>query len=59
LRKRVPVEHTLDHVSQRQGNRARYLGKRKNEYDPTRAAILDNLQVIQRGFECSTLANVA
>lgn len=59
LRDRVPVEHTLAHVSQRQGNRARYFGRRKNEYDLTRAAILVNLQVIQHEFECSGLANAA
>ena len=59
LRERVPIEHTLAHVSQRQGNRARYLGKRKNEYDLTRTAALVNLQVIQRELECSELANAA
>lgn len=59
LRDRVPVEHTLAHVSQRQGNRARYFGRRKNEYDLTRAAVLVNLQVIQHEFECSGLANAA
>ncbi len=59
LRKRVPVEHTLAHVSQRQGNRARYLGKRKNEYDLTRAAVLVNLQVIQRELQRPRLANAA
>jgi hypothetical protein len=59
LRERVPVEHALAHVSQRQGNRARYLGKRKNEYDLTRTAVLVNLQVIQRELECSELANAA
>jgi hypothetical protein len=59
LRERVPVEHTLAHVSQRQGNQARYLGKRKNEYDLTRAAVLINLQVIQRELEYSELANAA
>jgi hypothetical protein len=30
LRERVAVEHSLAHVSQRQGNRARYHGTRKN-----------------------------
>ena len=59
LRERVPIEHALAHVSQRQGNRARYLGKRKNEYDLTRTAVLVNLQVIQRELECSELANAA
>lgn len=59
FRERVPVEHCLAHVSQRQGNRARYLGKRKNEYDLTRAAVLVNLQVIQHEIESSVLANAA
>jgi hypothetical protein len=59
LRERVPVEHTLAHVSQRQGNRARYLGKRKNEYDLTRSAVLVNLQVIQHALGCPELANAA
>jgi len=59
LRKRVPVEHTLAHVSQRQGNRARYLGKRKNEYDLTRAAALVNLQVIQKKLARPRFANAA
>ncbi|NVB37200.1 IS1182 family transposase [Pseudenhygromyxa sp. WMMC2535] len=59
LRQRVVVEHTLAHVGQRQGNRARYLGIRKNEYDSTRAAVLVNLQVIQHELECPKLANAA
>jgi hypothetical protein len=59
LRQRVPVEHTLAHVSQRQGNRARYFGKRKNEYDLTRAAVLVNLQVIQHELARPELANAA
>lgn len=59
LRRRVPVEHTLAHVSQRQGNRARYLGKRKNEYDLSRAAVVVNLQIVQRQLEGQVLANAA
>lgn len=59
LRQRVPVEHTLAHVSQRQGNRARYLGKRKNEYDLSRAATVVNLQIVQRELEGRRLANAA
>ena len=38
LRERVALEHSLAHVSQRQGNRARYLGVRKNRYDLRRVA---------------------
>ncbi len=48
LRKRVPVEHKLAHISQRQGNRARYNGTRKNLFDLRRAASVLNLETIQR-----------
>lgn len=59
LRQRVPVEHTLAHVSQCQGNQARYRGKRKNEYDLSRAATVVNLQILQRALEGQRLANAA
>ena len=45
---RVPVEHALAHISQRQGNKARYCGKRKNLYDLRRAAAIQNLEIAQR-----------
>lgn len=48
LRKRVPVEHKLAHISQRQGNHARYNGTRKNLFDIRRAATVQNLETIQR-----------
>lgn len=48
LRKRVTVEHKLAHISQRQGNQARYKGKRKNLFDLRRAAAIQNLETIQR-----------
>lgn len=48
FRQRVPVEHCLAHIGQRQGNRARYLGVRKNLYDLRRAAMIQNLEVAQR-----------
>ena len=48
LRKRVAVEHKLAHISQRQGNRARYKGTRKNLFDLRRAAAIQNLETIQR-----------
>lgn len=48
LRERVPVEHTLAHLSQRQGARARYRGTRKNEFDLRRQAALLNLETIAR-----------
>lgn len=59
LRERVVVEHSLAHVGQRQGLRARYVGKRKNEYDLRRASTLVNLQVIARQLERSGLALAA
>lgn len=43
LRRRVVVEHSLARISSIQGNRARYLGARKNELDLNRAAALANL----------------
>jgi len=48
LRERVPVEHRLAHLAQRQGDRARYLGVRKNTFDTRRAAALQNLETAQR-----------
>lgn len=48
FRERVPVEHRLAHIGQRQGNRARYLGVRKNLYDLRRAATIQNLETAQR-----------
>ena len=48
FRERVPVEHRLAHLSQRQGNDARYCGVRKNLYDVRRAAIIQNLEIAQR-----------
>lgn len=48
LRKRVAVEHRLARVGAIQGNRARYKGARKNEFDLNRAASVANLQEIAR-----------
>lgn len=48
LRERVPVEHRLAHLSQRQGDRARYLGIRKNTFDTRRASALQNLETTHR-----------
>jgi hypothetical protein len=48
LRERVPVEHRLAHIGQRQGPRARYLGVRKNNFDLRRVAALQNLETAQR-----------
>ena len=48
LRERVPVEHRLAHIAQRQGDRARYLGVRKNTFDLRRSAALQNLEKAHR-----------
>jgi hypothetical protein len=48
LRQRVAVEHTLAHVGHWQGDRARYLGLRKNLFDLRRVAVVHNLHVIAR-----------
>ena len=48
LRQRVSVEHGLAHVVARQGDRARYLGVRKNLYDLRRAIAIGNLETIHR-----------
>jgi hypothetical protein len=49
-RERTAVEHSLARISQRQGNRARYKGTRKNLYDLCRAAIIQNLETIERNL---------
>jgi hypothetical protein len=46
LRARVQVEHALAHIGQWQGDRARYLGVRKNLFDLRRVAVVENLHVI-------------
>ena len=48
LRERVAVEHTLAHVGQWQGRRARYRGMRKNLFDLRRCAVVHNLHVLAR-----------
>jgi Transposase DDE domain/Transposase domain (DUF772) len=48
LRERVAVEHALAHVGRWQGDRARYLGVRKNLFDLRRVAVVHNLHVIAR-----------
>jgi hypothetical protein len=40
--------HTLAHVGQWQGDRARYTGLRKNLFDLRRVAVVHNLHVIAR-----------
>jgi hypothetical protein len=46
LRQRTIVEHALAHIDHWQGNRARYIGLRKNLFDLRRVAVVHNLHVI-------------
>lgn len=48
LRERVDVEHSLAHIGRWQGDRARYMGVRKNLFDLRRSAVVHNLHVIAR-----------
>lgn len=48
LRKRIAVEHGLATIHNRQGDRARYRGLRKNLFDLRRHAALSNLSVIDQ-----------
>lgn len=48
FRERIPVEHSLAHIGQRQGARARYIGTRKNLYDLRRVAAIQNMEITQR-----------
>ena len=48
FRERVGVEHALAHISQRQGNKARYIGIRKNLYDLRRVSSIQNMETAQR-----------
>jgi hypothetical protein len=46
LRERTIIEHKLAHISQRQGNGARYVGVRKNTFDLRRASAIQNLETL-------------
>lgn len=48
LRERVRVEHSLAHVGQWQGPRARYRGDRTNVFDLRRVAVVHTLHVLAR-----------
>jgi Transposase DDE domain/Transposase domain (DUF772) len=56
LRPRTAVEHALAHVVFRQGDRARYFGTRKNEYDLRRSSAIVNLQAIDRAERLAAAA---
>lgn len=47
-RARIPVEHALARVSALQGNRARFRGIDKNQFDLTRTAVVSNCYVLAR-----------
>lgn len=51
LRERTAVEHSLAHIAARKGDRARYSGVRKNEFDLRRAATIQNLEAIHRELQ--------
>ena len=59
LRERIKVEHSLAHIGRWQGERARYLGKRKNLFDLRRSAVVHNLHVIARSMDEPQPAEVA
>ncbi|MEW5855396.1 MAG: transposase, partial [Myxococcota bacterium] len=46
LRKRVVVEHRQAHLVAKQGDRARYIGVRKNLFDTRRHAAVLNLETL-------------
>ena len=48
LRARTGIEHRLAHIAARKGPKARYRGTRNNLYDLRRAAVIQNLETIQR-----------
>jgi transposase len=48
LRERVTVEHSLSHIGHWQGDKARYMGVRKNLFDLRRTAVVHNLHVLVR-----------
>ncbi len=51
LRSGVSVEHSLAHIAQWQGDKARYIGLRKNLFDLRRMAVVHNLHVLARMSE--------
>lgn len=48
LRERGAIEHSLAHLTRRQGRRARYRGTRKNLFDIRRASAVQNLETLDR-----------
>jgi Transposase DDE domain/Transposase domain (DUF772) len=50
LRQRVPVEHRLAHIANRQGPHARYRGTRRNNFDLRRLGAIQNLEAVARAL---------
>ncbi len=42
------MEHSLSHIGRWQGDKARYIGVRKNLFDLPRTAVVHNLHVLVR-----------
>ena len=42
------MEHSLSHIGRWQGDKARYIGVRKNLFDLRRTAVVHNLHVLVR-----------
>jgi hypothetical protein len=59
LRERIGVEHSLWPIGHWQGERARYIGARKNLFDLRRSAVVHNLHVIARSMDEPQPAEVA
>jgi len=59
LRERVHAEHSLAHIGAWQGDRARYLGQRKNLFDTRRMAVVENLHILQRLPDAADLPRAA
>lgn len=49
-RERTQVEHALARTSAIQGNRARFRGLKKNQFDLQRVAVVNNCYVLERGW---------
>ena len=58
LRARVPVEHQLAHIANRQGPHARYRGARRNTFDLRRLAAIQNLESVARAITLAVTCSV-
>ena len=55
-RQRIPVEHALGRVSSIQGNKARFRGLEKNQFDLERTAIINNCFILSGAFKDAAAA---